>query len=77
MAMRVSFCRDAQDNAPLIDVPARLVFALSNLAKDSKIGAFVRDDERLRNVEITPLALALLFERSNAKSFWKPYLGKK
>jgi hypothetical protein len=58
-------------------VPAKLLLALSNLPKDAKISTFVRTDAKLANADVAALALVLLHERANAKSFWKPYIGTK
>ena len=68
-----------QENAEIFQLPSKLIFALSNLSKDSKIGAFIRDDPLLRgtrNSDNVQLALFLLHEKHNPKSFWKPYIGR-
>jgi hypothetical protein len=72
----------ADDSGSLYQVPEECYFFLPNLEKKSKHLAPLFSDELFQNIDhdSIKLGIALLAERNNPESFWKPYrtyLGEK
>lgn len=63
--------KEFKEGSLLLTVPSKLMMTEKN-AKESELGSF--SDPLLQNMPNITLALFLLLEKNDPKSFWKPYI---
>jgi histone-lysine N-methyltransferase SETD3 len=65
--------RDLKDSEKLLQIPRKLMLTVDS-AKQSALGPLIGEDRILQVMPNVILALHLLNEKLNPKSFWKPYI---
>ncbi|KAK7000066.1 histone-lysine N-methyltransferase setd3 [Biomphalaria glabrata] len=65
--------RDLKESEKLLQIPRKLMMTVDS-AKQSPLGALIKEDKILQVMPNVTLALHLLNEKLNPQSFWKPYI---